>query len=94
MTPLHCTASLNGMLEVVCALLAHGADVRAIVANGITALHIASLEGHDEVVRLLLASDHDTSQHLQSLNYYTGSEVWEPPHIMPVISSSMRTRTW
>ncbi len=41
------------MLEVVCLLLGHGADVEVKDKYGETALQVAAEEEHDEVVKLL-----------------------------------------
>jgi ankyrin repeat protein len=55
------TASQNGDLEVVRALLAAKADVNAKRTDGVTALMAASLKGHLEVVRALLFAKADVN---------------------------------
>jgi hypothetical protein len=52
-TPLY-HASRNGQREICCLLLKHGANVRAKIDNGETALHGAAFGGNEAVVRLLL----------------------------------------
>jgi uncharacterized protein len=56
--PLH-SAVAGGSVEIVRALLAHGADVHARQDLGFTALHGAAAEGSEEMVRLLLAHGSD-----------------------------------
>jgi len=51
-TELH-RASLIGDEVMIRLLLEKGADFEVRSKNGSTALHIAALEGHDNVVRLL-----------------------------------------
>ena len=46
---------IDGQGGVVTLLLAHKADINAKSANGMTALHVAALVGHADVVKLLLA---------------------------------------
>ena len=55
------TASKNGNIVKVNALLAKGADVNAKDKNGDTALIMASLYGHSEVVNALLANGADVN---------------------------------
>ena len=55
------TASKNGNIVEVNALLANGADVNAKDKNDITALMLASEDGHSEVVNALLANGADVN---------------------------------
>jgi len=48
--------------DVVRLLVRHGAPVGAATAHGITALHLAVIEGADEVGRVLLAHGADPHQ--------------------------------
>ena len=54
-TPLH-TATTRGHVDGARDLLAHGADVNARSADGLTALHVAVAEGQVEVLVALLAA--------------------------------------
>ena len=54
------TASQNGHLDVVRALIAKGADVNA-KNDGLTALLLASQAGHDDVVQALLDGGADVN---------------------------------
>ena len=47
----------DGNLDRVCALLQRGANVNGLDDFGRTALMAASMFGHDDVVRVLLAQD-------------------------------------
>lgn len=49
-------AASRGDVPRVRALLAAGADVNAAAPNGSTALMVASVKGHEEVVKLLKAA--------------------------------------
>lgn len=48
-------AAFRGRVQIVALLLGRGADVNARTASQATALHFASVQGHINVVRLLLA---------------------------------------
>jgi len=69
-TALH-QASLNGHLETTKALLAAGADVCAVKANGFTPLMGASYNGFGEVVAALLSSGAAASLDTADVNGYT-----------------------
>jgi ankyrin repeat protein len=56
--PLH-SGVAGGNVEIVGALLAHGADVGLRQEGGFTPLHSAAFEGREEMVRLLLAHGAD-----------------------------------
>lgn len=55
-TPLHIAAS-SGHLEVVKALIKHGANLTTATDAGLTAIDVAAVNGHTEVVRFLLGSN-------------------------------------
>jgi ankyrin repeat protein len=63
--PLH--AALAGACDaaIVRALVAHGADVNAIAATGVTPLHIAASRGNDELVRFLVSEGARTDARLE-----------------------------
>lgn len=46
----------NGNFAICDLLIAHGADVNAVLPSGDTALHVASFQGHTEIVKLLCDS--------------------------------------
>jgi len=51
--PLH-RAARNGDVNEISDLIAQGADVKAVIANGITALYIAAQEGKTDVIEVLV----------------------------------------
>ena len=55
-TPLH-VASQGGSAPIVKALLASGADARAVTTDGVSALHLAAMGGDAAVVHALVAAD-------------------------------------
>lgn len=59
-TPLH-YAAYAGHTRLVVKFLALGAQVNSVTANGLTALMIASMNGHKDVVRTLLQHKADSS---------------------------------
>jgi len=58
--PLH-RAARNGDVNEISDLIAQGADVKAVIANGITALYIAAQEGQAKVVEALLKHKADVN---------------------------------
>jgi ankyrin repeat protein len=53
-TPLHATLHSKGGTSAAQTLIAHGADVNATDQRGLRAIHIATSQGNDELVKLLL----------------------------------------
>ena len=78
-TALH-VASHKGNLDEVRVLLAHGADLNAVMTNaGATALYLASMASHVEVVRVLLEHGADlniatTSKHASTTALHKASQ--------------------
>lgn len=54
-------AAFNKHADIVTLLLDHGADVNAANQLGQTALHLATVKGHTEVVEKLLVQQADVS---------------------------------
>jgi cytohesin len=54
-------AALKGHADMTRMLLDHGANVRAVNANGSTALHDAALAGHAEIVEILAGQGADVN---------------------------------
>lgn len=73
--PLLHSASANGQIEVVNALLAGGTEVDAATQQGFTCLHCASQNGREKVVKRLLAAGANvnatTSQGMTSTGHRT-----------------------
>jgi len=69
-----------GRAEIVQYLLAHGADVDSASDMGMTALHLAAMEGHLDVVKTLIAH----GANLEAVNGYGGTvlgqTVWSAIH--------------
>jgi ankyrin repeat protein len=59
-TPLH-VASQGGSAPIVKALLASGADARAVTTDGVSALHLAAMGGDAAVVHALVAAGADVN---------------------------------
>jgi len=61
-------AARHGRVADVVALLADGADVNGTTTDGsgLSALYVASLEGHTEIVTTLIAANADVSQGAQA----------------------------
>ena len=51
----------NGNIKNVEKQLTAGADVKAVLENGMTALHVAAIFGHIEIVELLIANGADVN---------------------------------
>jgi ankyrin repeat protein len=62
--PLHAALAGAGDPAIVRALLAHGADVNAAGATGVTPLHIAASRGSEDLVRLLVSVGAKTNARL------------------------------
>jgi uncharacterized protein len=77
-TPLHIAASW-GNVEMIEALLDHGADVNAPGEHGLTPVHIAAEEDNFEAVALLIARGahpiRSSQGQLPSENCFKGSEM-------------------
>jgi hypothetical protein len=74
-SPLLVEASRRGKYEIVCALIAHGADAFAEVQGGGDALWIASAEGHDQVVEHLIERGKGNAKFTASLRIAFGAAV-------------------
>ena len=59
-TPLH-YAAYAGHERIASKFLSHGADINSVTANGLSSLMLASKNGHDDVVRLLVKNNANTS---------------------------------
>ena len=59
-TPLH-YAAYAGHERIASKFLSHGADINSVTANGLSSLMLASKNGHDDVVRLLVKDNANTS---------------------------------
>ena len=66
-------AAFSGELQEVKRLLEKGANVNAKRDNGITALMGASIEGHQEVVELLLAKEADVDAKVYFFGHTSGA---------------------
>ena len=58
-TPLH-YAAYAGHARIVSKFLSHGANINSVTANGLSSLMLASGNGHDDVVRILVTNKADT----------------------------------
>lgn len=60
---------IQGKLDIAGLLIMNGAAVNVATVDGKTALHLASLHGHTEVVKLLLEHDAETSAEQKTVEY-------------------------
>jgi len=61
MTALHCAVRDKGHVDVVRALVTHGADLNARTHNGNTPLHLAAANGHTDCCKLLVRRNADVN---------------------------------
>ena len=62
-------ASAMGFTEIVRLLIAHKADINKVMKSGHTALHFAAVEGHLDIVILLLDAGEFIYSRFQFHNY-------------------------
>ena len=83
-------AAMHGFVEVVAALLDHGADIQATNCSHFTPLHWAAWGGHVEVVKLLLERGADAYyQDDSGYNPLFWAEYWHHSNVVDVLKEHM-----
>jgi uncharacterized protein len=78
--PLHYAAE-HGLLELIQVLVERGADINALDVDGLTALHLATWKGHQDVVEKLVSLDAAMELHIRKYDDYNDRTGGTPLHL-------------